>query len=102
MRQGHPDTRTWCSAQAEPTRVRLTWDARRSEPGCPVQTEWALPGTYHLHVAALAGQPQDVTFLLTAPSPAEVTKTAHPHTGTTGTTKKPTGRSSSRTECGQT
>jgi hypothetical protein len=65
--------------QAEPTRVTLTWDARRSEPGCPTQTEWALPGTYHLHVAALAGQPQDVTFLLTAPSPAEVTKTAHPH-----------------------
>jgi hypothetical protein len=65
--------------QADPTRVRLTWDARRSEAGCPVQTEWALPGTYHLHVAALAGRPQDTTFLLTAPSPAEVTKTAHPH-----------------------
>jgi hypothetical protein len=64
--------------QSEPTRVKLTWDARRSEPGCPVRTEWALPGTYHLHVAALAGQPQDVTFLLTAPAPAEVTKTAHP------------------------
>jgi hypothetical protein len=61
-----------------PTRVRLTWDARRSEPGCPVRTAWALPGTYHLEVAALAGQPQDVTFLLTAPTPAEVTKTAHP------------------------
>lgn len=65
--------------QATPTRVTLTWDARRSEPGCPVRTEWALPGTYHLHVAALAGQPQDVAFLLTAPSPAHVTKTAHPH-----------------------
>jgi hypothetical protein len=65
--------------QAEPTRVKLTWDARRSEPGCPVRTEWALPGTYHLHVAALAGQPQDVTFMLSAPSPAEITKTAHPH-----------------------
>lgn len=65
--------------QTEPTRVKLTWDARRSEPGCPVRTEWALPGTYHLHVAALAGQPQDATFLLTAPSPPEVTKTAKPH-----------------------
>lgn len=65
--------------QTDPTRVKLTWDARRSEPGCPVRTEWALPGTYHLHVAALAGQPQDVAFLLTAPSPAEVTRTAHPH-----------------------
>jgi hypothetical protein len=67
--------------QADPTRVKLTWDARRSQPGCPVQTEWALPGTYHLHVAALAGEPQDVTFLLTAPSAPEVTKTAHPHHG---------------------
>jgi hypothetical protein len=65
--------------QAQPTRVKLTWDARRSEPGCPVQTSWAMPGTYHLHVAALAGPPQDVTFLLSAPSPAEVTKTANPH-----------------------
>jgi hypothetical protein len=65
--------------QADPTRVKLTWDARRSEPGCPLRTEWALPGTYHLHVAALAGRPQDVTFLLTAPTPAEVTRTAHPH-----------------------
>jgi hypothetical protein len=73
--------------QAEPTRVRLTWDARRSEPGCPVRTAWALPGTYHLHVAALAGQPQDVAFLLTTPSPAEVTKTAHPHHGHHGKKK---------------
>jgi hypothetical protein len=74
--------------QADPTRVKLTWDARRSEPGCPVQTEWALPGTYHLHVAALAGRPQDVAFLLTAPSPAEVTRTAHPHNGHHGKKKK--------------
>jgi len=72
-------TRNLVLEQGKATRVRLTWDARRSEPGCPVQTEWALPGTYHLHVAALAGQPQDVTFLLTAPKPAQVTKTAHPH-----------------------
>jgi hypothetical protein len=64
---------------AAATRVTLTWDARRSEPGCPRLTKWALPGTYHLHVAALAGHPQDATFLLTAPSPAEVTRTAHPH-----------------------
>jgi hypothetical protein len=59
--------------------VKLTWNARRSEPGCPRQTQWALPGTYHLHVAALAGHPQDATFLLDAPAPAQVTRTAHPH-----------------------
>lgn len=72
-------TRNLVLQQGKSTRVELTWNARRSEPGCPVQTAWAMPGTYHLHVAALAGPPQDVTFLLTAPSPAQVTKTAHPH-----------------------
>jgi hypothetical protein len=65
--------------QSQPNRVRLSWDAQRSEPGCPARSQWALPGTYHLQVAALAGRPQSVTFLLTAPSPAEVTRTAHPH-----------------------
>jgi hypothetical protein len=57
--------------QASPTQVKLTWNARRSEPGCPVQTEWARPGTYHLEIAALGGQPQEATFLLTAPSPGD-------------------------------
>ena len=49
------------------------------QPGCRGLTQWALPGTYHLQVAALAGLPPEVTFLLTAPSPADVTRTAHPH-----------------------
>jgi hypothetical protein len=77
-------TRDLVLRQSQPTRVRLTWDAQRSEPGCPRRSEWALPGTYHLQVAALAGRPQSVTFLLTAPTPAQVTRTAHPHhrTGT--------------------
>jgi hypothetical protein len=74
-------TRDLVLRQADPTRVTLTWNAQRSEPGCPAHSQWALPGTYHLHVAALAGRPQDVTFLLTAPSPPEVTRTAHPHQG---------------------
>jgi hypothetical protein len=63
----------------QPTTVRVTWNAKRSEPGCPKMTAWALPGTYHLRVAALGGQPQETTFVLTAPAPAEVTRTAHPH-----------------------
>jgi len=71
-------TRNLVLRLGDPVRVRLTWDARRSEPGCPVRTEWAMPGTYHLHVAALAGRPQDVAFLLSAPSPADITRTAHP------------------------
>ncbi len=65
--------------QGAPERVAVIWNARRSEPGCPRLTQWALPGTYHLHVAALAGQPQDLPFVLDAPTPAEVTQTATPH-----------------------
>ena len=64
------------------TSVRVTWNAKRSEPGCPKMTAWALPGTYHLHVAALGGEPQESTFLLTTPAPPEVTRTAKPQTGT--------------------
>jgi hypothetical protein len=63
------------------TSVRVTWNAKRSEPGCPRMTAWALPGTYHLHAAALGGEPQDTTFLLSTPLPAEVTRTAHPKPG---------------------
>ena len=72
-------TRDLVLRQGGSTRVKLTWNAMRSEPGCPRLTQWAMPGTYHLHVSALAGHPQDVPFVLTAPSPVEVTKTAHPH-----------------------
>jgi hypothetical protein len=64
--------------QDSPTRVRLTWDARRSEPGCPVQTEWAHTGTYHLQIAALGGQPQEATFLLTAPDQTDSTTSTAP------------------------
>jgi hypothetical protein len=64
--------------RADPTRVKIAWNARRSEPGCPRLTGWALPGTYHLDVAALAGQPQEVTFVLQKPEPAQITRTAHP------------------------
>jgi hypothetical protein len=63
---------------ATPTRVRITWNARRSEPGCPRLTDWALPGTYHLYVAALAGQPQELTFVLQQPLPVQITQTAQP------------------------
>jgi hypothetical protein len=70
--------------QGDSTRVKLTWNAMRSEPGCPRLTQWAMPGTYHLHVSALGGRPQDLPFTLTAPSPPQVTRTAHPHSGGTG------------------
>ena len=63
------------------TRVKVVWNAKHSEPGCPRMTAWALPGTFQLHVAALGGEPQEATFVLTTPAPPEVTRTAHPHTG---------------------
>lgn len=62
-----------------PTRVKIFWNARRSEPGCPKLTDWARLGGYHLHVAALAGEPQDIYFGLVAPTPPEVTQTVQPH-----------------------
>jgi hypothetical protein len=64
--------------RSDPTRVEITWNARRSEPGCPRLTDWALPETYHLDVAALAGQPQEVSFVLQTPDPPQITRTAHP------------------------
>lgn len=62
-----------------PTRVKIEWDARRSEPGCPRLTDWARLGGYHLHVAALGGEPQDIYFGLVAPTPPEVTQTVQTH-----------------------
>jgi hypothetical protein len=82
--------------QSTPTRVRLTWDARRSEPGCPARTAWARTGTYHLEVAALAGQPQDVTFLLTAPSQATGTTTTRSSSGHDGKTHHQHGKKHKR------
>jgi hypothetical protein len=74
--------------QDQPTRARITWDARRSEPGCPVETAWALPGTYHLEVAALGGQPQDVTFVLTPPDHSASTPSGGDGTQDKGTRHK--------------
>lgn len=48
----------------------MTWDARRSEAGCPGNTRWAEPGYYRVDAAPLGGEPHDVQFRLL--SPAEV------------------------------
>lgn len=65
--------------QGVPSRVKMIWNGKRSEPGCPTYTDWALAGTYHLHVAPLAGRPQDVSFLLDLPTAPTVTQTVDPH-----------------------
>jgi hypothetical protein len=61
------------------TSVGLTWNARRSDEHCTQQTEWALPGFYHVAAAALAGEPSDLQFELTTPHPVVITHTAKPH-----------------------
>jgi hypothetical protein len=51
------------------TFVDVPWKARRSDDGCPVQTDWARIGTYHVHAAALGGEPAEARFELERPSP---------------------------------
>lgn len=60
------------------TTVEVTWSARRSDAGCTRFTEWALPGWYYVEAAALAGEPSDLQFQLTAPDPEVVTETVKP------------------------
>ena len=62
-----------------PASVVLTWNGRRSDDGCPRQTDWALPGFYHVVVAALAGEPTEDQFELRAPSAPVITRTPEPH-----------------------
>jgi len=51
------------------TVVNVGWSSRRSDEDCSSHTKWAMPGYYHVTVAALGGEPQDVQFALTKPRP---------------------------------
>jgi len=53
--------------------TQLTWGGRRSDADCSRLTDWALPGWYHVTVAALAGEPRSSQFELRAPTPATIT-----------------------------
>jgi hypothetical protein len=64
--------------RSEWTTVEFTWSGRRSDQGCTKNTDWAMPGWYHLAVSALGGEPQDVQFELRKPQPQVVTKTVEP------------------------
>lgn len=70
--------------RAATTQVQLTWNGKRSDADCSGRTDWALPGYYYVFAAALAGEPTDVQFELTAPQPAQVVETvpAEPTTTT--------------------
>jgi hypothetical protein len=61
------------------TTIGVTWSGRRSDEDCSRLTDWALPGYYHVTVAALAGEPADEQFELTAPEGAVVTLSPSPH-----------------------
>lgn len=64
------------------TAVRLTWNARESDDGCPRVTEWLLPGDYAITAAALGGEPSELAFTLASPAPETVHVT--PSSRTTG------------------
>lgn len=67
--------------RAVTTFVDVVWNARRSDDGCPKQTAWALPGTYHVAAAALGGEPAEARFELERPSPEVIREPARPHRG---------------------
>jgi hypothetical protein len=50
--------------------VNVAWSSRRSDEDCSAHTQWAMPGYYHVSVAALGGEPQDAQFALRKPRPA--------------------------------
>lgn len=58
--------------------VRMTWSGRRSDETCSRLTDWALPGWYHLSVASLGGEPEDVQFRLSQPEPEVITASPSP------------------------
>lgn len=64
--------------KAATTTLTVEWNARRSDEECSRQTDWALPGGYHVSVAALAGEPADAYFDLVRPDPIYVTETPDP------------------------
>lgn len=64
--------------QAVDTKFKITWSGLRSNEECSTLKSWALPGYYHVTVAALAGEPADEQFELVAPSPEVITTTPSP------------------------
>jgi hypothetical protein len=75
---GAVPTRNVVVRQDATATVRVRWSARRSDDECTRQTTWALPGWYHVAVAALAGEPSDLQFELERPRREVVTQTVAP------------------------
>jgi hypothetical protein len=64
--------------RAVTTTVDIEWNGRRADHGCGNRSDWALPGTYHVTAAALAGEPADEQFELEAPRPRVITVAPSP------------------------
>lgn len=54
--------------------LSMAWSAKRSDEECSRTTEWAMPGWYHVAVAPLGGEPEDVQFKLSRPEAEIVTE----------------------------
>lgn len=78
-------TRDVVVRRAVSTTVDLVWNAHRSDDDCSRFADWADLGWYHVTAAAVGGEPSDLQFELTKPSPVTITKTAEP-------TQSPSGR----------
>ncbi len=62
----------------------VTWNARRSEPGCPRDPRWVLPGSYDIYAATLGGEPVASSFELEKPEPETVVTPVTPPKTTPG------------------
>ena len=63
--------------RTKPVHVSMSWPARRIEDDCTL-SDWALEGWYHLSVAPLAGEPEDVAFEMKYPVAPVVTQSPKP------------------------
>jgi hypothetical protein len=98
-------TRDVVLRQAKRVWMAVTWSAKRSDEDCSRLTEWALPGWYHLSVAALAGEPEEIQFQLKVPEPEVITQSPEPNkdkgkhkSGSAAPSDQPTGSPSGAVE----
>jgi hypothetical protein len=64
---------------AKPATVTMTWNGRRSNEDCDIESaKWAEAGWYHVNVAALGGEPSDRQFRIVNPTQQTVTKAPKP------------------------
>jgi hypothetical protein len=71
--------------------VDLAWNGHRADQGCGRLSTWALPGTYHISAAALAGEPADEQFVLEAPERPVITLAPRPTPEPKGSRRDPAG-----------